>query len=132
MIQQSDHPVFACFLDIREAFDSVWVEHMLTRLPEYGVDPSSWRLLQSWYANYNARVRLPHHMQTPRFRVSTGTRQGSVLSPVLFAIVINELGRRLANSGRGVWVRGADRLLASLLYGDDVVLLASSPEQLQD
>lgn len=130
-VHQSASPVFACFLDIREAFDSVWLESMLVRLHEYGVEGPTWKLLQTWYTNYKARVRLPGGMQTPSFPVRIGTRQGSVLSPIFFAIFINDLGRRLARTGKGVRIRGADSPLSCLLYGDDVVLLAESPEDLQ-
>jgi hypothetical protein len=143
---QSPAPLFACFLDIKEAFDSVWVEKMLVQLANAGADAHSWRLIQGWYKGYSARVRKGPGISTDAFDIGVGTRQGSVLSPLLFAIFINDLALNLRGAaapgaaGRpvrpplGLPLRAPSGSLTSiqcLLYGDDVVLLASSEAELQ-
>ena len=50
-----------------------------------------------------------------------GVRQGSVLSPLLFSIIINTLIQRLNKEGHGV--RLGEERISCLLFADDVVLL---------
>ena len=59
-----------------------------------------------------------------------GVRQGCPLSPILFSCYINDLVRRLKDLGYGVPV--GDRDLTSLLYADDIVLMADSADKLQE
>ena len=57
-----------------------------------------------------------------------GVRQGCPISPILFSCYINDLVARLKTLGGGVTI--GDRDLLSLLYADDIVLLADSPAEL--
>jgi len=62
------------------------------------------------------------------FSVGIGLRQGCPLSPILFVIFMDRIARR----SRGVEsVRFGDLRVASLLFADDVVLLATSDRELQ-
>ena len=56
------------------------------------------------------------------FMVSSGVRQGSVLSPLLFAVYVDDIGK-LQNSRVGKFV---------VLYADDILLLAPSVTVLQE
>ena len=58
-----------------------------------------------------------------------GVRQGCLLSPVLFALYLNDLNRQIKESSQGVLVD--DISIHSLLYADDLVLLAKNREDLQ-
>ena len=63
------------------------------------------------------------------FETETGLKQGSVLSPMLFNLLIDELIEHLNQTGLGVKL--GDRKLACLLFADDVLLIADSAEELQ-
>ena len=67
--------------------------------------------------------------QSRWFNLSTGVRQGCPLSPTLFAVFIDGLIRRLKDSGPGLDVDGGSRL-CSLLYADDIVVLAENEDDL--
>ena len=58
------------------------------------------------------------------FSVKNGTRQGSVLSPALFAIYMDEILVRLRNLGVGCYI--GDVFMGAMGYADDLVLLAPS------
>ena len=62
------------------------------------------------------------------FPVRVGLRQGCPLSPILFIIFMD----RISRCSQGVeGVRFGDLRIGSLLFADDVVLLASSDRDLQ-
>ena len=58
------------------------------------------------------------------FRISNGTRQGSVLSPTLFAVYIDELITDLRKLGLGCHMGGM--WIGACGFADDVILLAPS------
>ena len=52
------------------------------------------RLIKSWYHLPTSRVRYKNSLSTP-FCISRGVKQGSVLPPSLFLIVMNSLFQRM-------------------------------------
>ena len=58
------------------------------------------------------------------FSIVNGTRQGSVLSPALFAVYMDEILIKLRNLGVGCYVGGV--FMGALGYADDPVLLVLS------
>ena len=87
---------YACFVDIRKAYDRTWRNGLWQMLWNLGVRGRMWRVIQSLYSNTRAKVRLG-----TLIRVVTGLRQGCVLSPLLFDIFLDGLVRAQENS-RGV------------------------------
>ena len=64
------------------------------------------------------------------FPISTGECQGDTLSPVLFAIFINDLAAEINSSNPGIDVNG-DKL-SLLMYADDIVLISSNLAEAQE
>ena len=67
---------------------------------------------------------------TEWFDIESGVKQRCVLSPILFSMFINDLIVELRSSGCGIDIDGVIKI-ASLLYADDVVVLANSEKVLQ-
>jgi exonuclease III len=121
---------FACFIDLKKAFDLVPHEALLAKLEQIGVRGKSLAFFRAIYKENYIRVRLPCGISPPVL-LKRGVRQGCPASTMLFDIFINDILEEIKRHGLGAAVPGLKEKLAGLLYADDLVLLASSPEELQ-
>ena len=122
-------PTFLAFLDIRRAYDRVWRTGLELRLWECGIRGHMWDFLCSMLGKQSVRRVAVNGGLSDRFSASIGLAQGAVLSPLLFLVFINGLRDALAAANLGV--KFGDRRIPLLMYADDIVLIAKSPEQLQ-
>jgi hypothetical protein len=125
---------FACFIDIRKAYDTVWHAGMQRKLREYGISGPMYRALCSLYSGCESTVRLGGQLgYTDFFPIETGVRQGCILSPWLYSLFINDLTRLLKKQtgfGASIDAFGEHRLCV-LLYADDIVLLSDDENGLE-
>ena len=113
---------------MKKAYDTVWRNGLWKRMWDEGVRGKMWRVVKEMYSVVQSAV-LVGEDQTEWFDLSTGVRQGCVMSPILFSLFINGLARKINEVGKGVEVGG--RQVRLLMYADDIVLLAESAEDLQ-
>ncbi|TWW68537.1 hypothetical protein D4764_19G0003350 [Takifugu flavidus] len=118
-------PVHMCFVDLEKAYDQV------PRSIVWGcskrVDGPLIRAVQSLYQRSRSLVRIAG-CKSDSFPVRAGLRQGCLLSPVLFITYMDRISR-CSWGLEGVEFGG--RKISSLLFVDDVVLLAPSSKDLQ-
>lgn len=124
---------FACFIDIRKAYDTVWHDGLKVKLREYGIHGGMYNAIVSMYAACESTVRLGEELGfTEFFNIDTGVRQGCILSPWLYALYINDLAKEIKQSGLGAFIDEKKQFrLSLLLYADDIVLLGNNKEDLQ-
>uniref|UniRef100_A0A3Q3JAD5 Reverse transcriptase domain-containing protein n=1 Tax=Monopterus albus TaxID=43700 RepID=A0A3Q3JAD5_MONAL len=120
-------PVHMCFVHLEKAFDRVPRSALWGVLREYGVRGPLLRATRSLYDRSRSLVRIAGS-KSNLFLVHVGLRQGCPLSPVLFIIFMDRISRR-SQGPEGVWF--GDHRISSLLFADDVVLLAPSNQDLQ-
>ncbi|KAK3508624.1 hypothetical protein QTP70_000911 [Hemibagrus guttatus] len=116
-----------CFVDLEKAFDRVSRGILWEVLWEYGVRGPLLRAVRSLYNRSRSLVCIAS-CKSDLFPVHVGLRQGCPLSPVLFIVFMDRISRR----SQGLeGVRFGDHRISSLIFADDVVLLAPSSLDLQ-
>ena len=109
--------IFQCHYDLEKAFDSIEHDVLLKHLYRAGVNGKCWRVISAFYEEVQASVRLGTRLSN-NFQLKRGVKQGSVLSPLLFLLVIDSLLVDLESSGTGAFINGV--YLGSLGHADDL------------
>ena len=117
--RDKEKKLFLCFVDLEKAFDRVPRKVMEWALRKRGLPEQLVRAVMSLYEGAKTRVRVGSEL-SDEFSVGVGVHQGSVLSPLLFAIVMD------------VIMEGAkEGLLMEILYADDLVLMSECMDELR-
>ena len=111
--------LFMCFVDLEKAFDRVPRKVIQWALRIKGVNEWLVQAVMRMYDDASTRVRVVGSM-SDAFPVKVGVHQGSVLSPLLFIIVMD-----------AVCQAASEGLLMEILYADDLVLMAESVDELK-
>ena len=111
--------LYMCFVDLEKAFDRVPRKVIEWALRKRGVNERLVRAVMRLYEGAKTKVKVGGGM-SDGFSVEVGVHQGSVLSPFLFAIVMDVLCEDVREG-----------LLFEILYADDLVLMADSMEELR-
>ena len=80
----------AVSLDAEKAFDSVWHDGLKYKLSSIGLPIKMIRFLSSFLTGRTIRVKINDQL-SDKVHLNAGTPQGSVLSPILFLIYVNDL-----------------------------------------
>ena len=77
-------------LDISKAFDRVWHKGLLAKLPMFGLHHTLINWIGSFLSDRSIIIRMDGFLSNLH-SINAGVPQGSVISPVLFIIFINDL-----------------------------------------
>ena len=119
--------VYACFLDLKKAFDMVKLSILFNKL-ENKLSPILARFIMHCYLHQRCFVKW-NGSESSTFQTTNGVRQGATISPMLFAIYIDELFIKLQNSGFGCFIK--HQFMGAFGYADDIVLLSPLKSGLQ-
>ena len=86
----SGTPVIATLLDCSKAFDKCEFVQLFQKLVDRGLPTIVVRMLIYIYTEQEAWVKWGSE-RSSTFRISNGTRQGSVLSPALFCVYLDDV-----------------------------------------
>ena len=112
--------LYMCFVDLEKAFDRVPRKVMERALRKKGLAEVLVQVVMSLYEGSRTKVRVGS-WTSDEFGVRVGVHQGSVLSPLIFAIVVDV-----------VTEHAREGLLNEILYADDLVLMSESLEDLRE
>lgn len=110
--QSASHICLVVYVDLQSAFDKLWVDGLLYKLARAGLCGALMRWLHAYLTSRTARVRV-NGVLSDSLPLLGGVPQGSVLSPLLFNLMLMDIPRM-----DGV---------ATFLYADDVTICCSGP-----
>ena len=120
--------VSICALDLSKAFDKVNHFALLSKLMTRNVPVLLLRLVERWFSLASTCVKWGGYIMY-FFKVFAGVRQGDALSPCLFVIYVDDVVKKIYNSGLGC---NLSFICTSVfLYADDILLLSPSVHALQ-
>ena len=115
------------FMDSSKAFDIVNHASMLNALFEHGIKGELWSLYNNLYQEITSSVKWDGWLSSP-FQENQGIRQGGITSPALYKTGRNKgLDQLDKNPTMPIGSLNA----GALMVADDLVLTASSPEDMQ-
>ena len=120
--------VIAAFLDCSKAFDKISHAGVFIKLIERKVPICFVKLLIYWLSNLTSRCRW-HSAHSDPYHVTSGVKQGGVLSPFIFTVYINDLFDLLRKAGVGCHI--LNRFLAAIMFADDLALIAPTRSAMQ-
>jgi len=123
--------VYINFVDYEKAFDSVNRETLWQLLRHYGIPNKMVNLIKNSYDGICCRV-LHEGQLTRQFEVKTGVRQGCLLSPFLFLLVIDWIMMTTTRQRRNGIQWTLWEQLDDLDFADDLALLSHTKQQMQD
>ncbi len=135
--------IYCAFIDYKKAFDLVDRSSLWLKLTSCGINGDVIKVVYNMYDKAKSCVKQGHAVSN-LFACEVGVRQGENLSPLLFAIYLNdfeyyvsrkykglnmcatEISENLSDNDVEVFLR-----LYVLLYADDTIVMAESAEELQ-
>jgi hypothetical protein len=124
-------PLLINFIDFRKAFDCIHRMSVWNILRCYGIPEKVIKVIQSFYEDSRCAVRADGEVGE-WFQIITGVRQGCVLSPMIFLLVMDWIMKRATDTvTNGLeWVNG--ERLTDLDFADDIALLGSTLAGMMD
>ena len=120
--------VYIASLDASKAFDRINHFRMFCTLYDKGLPRAFIDIIVMWYSNLYAVVCWNGFNSTP-FAVTSGVRQGGILSPILFNLYVNCIITSLKHLDYGCHMYNA--FIGCIMYADDLLLLSASILDLQ-
>ena len=124
--------LYIAFIDYQKAFDTVDRNKLWNVLKKMGISTKMLQMLQGIYKSVQACVRSGNEL-TDLFECPLGVKQGCLLLPLIFSLLISEVAEKVTQRGRQGYqfLPGTEELFI-ILFVDDVVLLARTPAGLQN
>ena len=86
--------LYACFIDFKKAFDSVWHEGLFRKLENSGINGNFLSLLKTISSKTKCAVKV-NNKTTNYFKYEKGVPQGYPLSPILFNLYMKKEYRKV-------------------------------------
>ena len=131
--------VYCAFVDYKKAFDLVDRSLLWMKVLKSGISGKIFNVIFNIYANAKSCVRSDNKLSS-FFSCNIGVRQGENMSPILFAIYLNDFQESLCKFYKGLESLTDDiqnelevfMKMYVLLYADDTIILAETATELQN
>ena len=133
IIEQSiewQSPLYMSFVDFEKAFDSIDRGVIWKLMQHYGIPQKLIAIIRGFYEDATTQVIHNNRLSDP-FSVKTGVRQGCLLSPMIFLLVIDWVMKRTVdNKKTGIpWTFSKQQ--EDLCFADDICLLSNKHQHMQ-
>ena len=119
---------YVASLDSLKAIDHVWHDGLYSKLHDFGISGKSLKLIKASYRDLSSYV-LVKGVQSQRFEVKQGIRQGGVTSTWYYLLFIDGLLYELHESSTGCTIGSIT--LGSPTLADDLILIGPSRRSLE-
>lgn len=124
--------LYVAFIDYMVAFDSVDRESLWVVLQKVQTSTKMLHMLQGIYKSVQSCVRWGHEV-SDFFDCPSGVKQGCMLSPLIFSILITDVADKVTTNGKhGFQFLPGLQEIFLLLFADDICLISSTPAGLQN
>ena len=128
--------LYCAFVDYRKAFDMIDRTSLWQKLLKLNIKGKVLTVIKNAYKGAKSCIKLSTNI-SEYFRCNVGVRQGENLSPLLFAIYLNDLEAYFEAKCQDITLTENDDenvllRLFTLLYADDTILLSESTSDLQN
>ena len=113
--------------DYNKAFNRVNRSKLWLKMYNMGIKGKLWLNIMATYSHHLETINIGDITTEPQ-SLANGLRQGSILSPILFALYLNELAEMLEATRTGIDAGKAGcGMVPALMYVDDVEGLSTDP-----
>ena len=130
--EKLDLITYAFFLDLKKAYDTVWLIGLMYKLHLKGVTGKTWRIIKELYSKGQSAPRLDG-LISDFFDVRQGVAQGCPLSTILFDIDIDDLLEAVQTlcQDDGILLTELYTKIVGLGFADDIAVFSGTREGLQ-
>uniref|UniRef100_A0A1B6E1N0 Reverse transcriptase domain-containing protein n=1 Tax=Clastoptera arizonana TaxID=38151 RepID=A0A1B6E1N0_9HEMI len=115
---KAHHYVAGIFVDFQGAFDTLWWPGILKRLIDMRCPGNLYRVVVSYLSNRKVVVRSGNHVK--EWEATMGCPQGSVLGPIFWNMVMDEMLQSFREEG-----------IECIAYADDLAIVVSGNSRLE-
>jgi len=122
--------LYVIFVDMMKCFDSIYRNGLWLNLFKSGIQGKLLRIVRDMYSDEKSCVKSFSSF-SKYFSNSVGQRQGEVMSPLLFAMFVEDLELYLQNHVDCGLVMD-DIVIMLLLFSDDMAIIGKTPIEIQN
>ena len=109
--------VSGLLIDLKDAFTSIWTNGLIYKLIEYKFPIKLIKIIQNMISEKSFIIQINGVKSNKTYKINNGLQQGTVTSPMLFLIFINEMLDLINNQRKNNY---------SIAFADDIIIYNSN------